>query len=281
MSRIPMPLDICRSETSIALSVNDFCGLSDAAGCSPIDDLIGYFRSVMPLGDRETLESNNVLGRVLLLGLVSGTETYFRSLLAKIVIRCPFCCSIAGSQMMSLASAQHYGAEDLGLGILERTSFSTSGELARATQKLTGINIDARSSVATAIEQFELLCHFRHAAVHARGELNPANLAAIGIGAVGSENHLVVRLGHLHLAAEVCLNAARAYNRFLFKGIMNRWIEKRKLTGNWTTDKQQFSRMLSFFRSREDGYGGPAYTEWLYNQLRPAIVRASVGGSTL
>ncbi len=274
MSRISIPLEICRSETSVALSANDFCGLSDGAGCSPIDDLIGYFRSVMPLGNRETLERNNVLGRVLLLGLVSGTETYFRSILARLVIRCPFCCSIAGSQMMSLAAAQHYSEEELGFGILERISFSSSGELARATLKLTGINIDVRSSVATAIEQFELLCHFRHAAVHARGELNPANLAAIGIGTAGAENHLVIRLGHLHLAAEVCLNAARAYNRFLFKGIMNRWIEKRKLTGNWATDRQQFSRMLSVFRSREDGYGGPAYTFWLYNQLRPAIVRA-------
>jgi len=177
--------------------------------------------------------------------------------------------------MMSLASAQHYSAEDLGFGILERISFSSSGEIGKATQKFTSVTIDARSSVGTAIEQYELLCHFRHAAVHARGELNTANLAAIGIGAVGSENHLVVRLRHLHLAAEVCLNAARAYNRFMFRSIMHRWIEKRKLTGNWATDRQDFSRMLSIFRSREDGYGGPAYTAWLYNQLRPAIIRAS------
>jgi hypothetical protein len=281
VSRIPMSLEICRSETSVALSANDFCGVPEGAACSPIDDLTGYFRSVMPLGDRDTLDKNNVLGRVLLLGLVSGTETYFRSLLAKLVIHCPFCCSHAGSQMMSLASAQYYSDDDLGFGILERISFSSSGELGKATQKLTGLVIDTRSSVSSAIEQFELLCHFRHAAVHARGELNTANLAAIGIGTAGSENHLIVRLKHLHLAADVCLNAARAYNRYMFKGIMNRWIEKKKLTGNWATDRQDFSRMLSIFRSREDGYGGPAHTAWLYNQLRPTITRATTRNSTI
>ena len=230
---------------------------------------------VMPLGRKEVLEQNDVLGRVLLMGLVSGTEMYFRTVLARLIGICPICRSNASSLTLSLAAADYYGVENLGFGLLDNISFAAKGEVLRATKKLTGFEWEPRrSSVGTAIDEFEKLSHLRHAAIHARGELNPHNLGALGLKKQ-SRTQLAIKFYNLQHAAEVCLNAVRAYDRFLFHQVTQRWIAHRKLTGNWKDDKDLFCRLLSLFRSKEESRGGPRFVKHIYISLQPCIAGAA------
>ena len=273
MSKPAEWVEVCRSEQSTTFKVASFCADSRLVGQSPIDDLIGYLGSVLRLGTKELLADNDVLGRVLLLGLVSGAEMYFRSVLAKLISVCPLCRSCASSHMLSLAAVDYYGRDDLGFGLLENVSFATQGEVLKQTKKLTGIEWDQKSSVAEAISAFESLSHFRHAAVHARGELSPRNTQELGISGA-ARKCLIIRFPELQEGANVCLNAARAYNRFMYQKVFERWIGHRLFSGEWNADRGRFRKVLALFRAHEDSLGGPAYAFHLYTKLRPAIQSA-------
>jgi hypothetical protein len=161
--------------------------------------------------------------------------------------------------MISLGAVDYYGYDDLGLGLLEGVSFATQGEALRSTKKLTGIEWGPETSVGTAISTFERLSHFRHAAVHARGELSHRNAGELGISTTARQC-LVLDFGGLQHAADICLNAARAYNRYIFTKVVERWIGQRIFTGVLKKDWGQFTKLFALFRAREDSFGGSRYS---------------------
>lgn len=55
------------------------------SSASPIDDYYDYVGHLMALGDEASLDASEVLGRQLLLGLVSGVEQHFRSTITKVL----------------------------------------------------------------------------------------------------------------------------------------------------------------------------------------------------
>lgn len=83
-SRQPWP-KVCSSEEALALDCGKFCAPAAKATESPIDEYYAYARKVITIGTQDALEANDVLGRVLILGLVSGVEQFFRSVLARTI----------------------------------------------------------------------------------------------------------------------------------------------------------------------------------------------------
>ena len=61
-----------------------------AVPVSPIDSFYSYIGSLVPLGKEEKPKASDVLGKVLMLGIVSATEHYFRAVLAGSIRVCPF-----------------------------------------------------------------------------------------------------------------------------------------------------------------------------------------------
>jgi hypothetical protein len=274
VSNEPLWRSICSPEQFAQFNAINYCEESRPGKLSPIDDVLLYFRSVLPLGTKEDLETNDVLGRILLLGLVSGSELFFRMLLARIIKLCPLTRRFAADQMLSLGAVDFYAPEDLGLGLMENVSFATEGELLKTTRKLTGFEWNAsKTSVGAAISQFEQLTQLRHSAVHAGGELGVRNLSAIGLTAT-SRQRLVIRFSALQEAGEICVNAVRAYNRFMHQSICERWIAGRKFSGEWSSDRVLFGRLCAVFCSRDDLLGGNRYKRKLYSSLVPSVLKA-------
>jgi hypothetical protein len=274
VSKSPDWVVICDPERSSLLDADRFCVPSRDVRLSPIDDFTAYLRMVIPLGEPKALDGNEVLGRVLLLGIVSGTEKYFRSLLSELIFACPISRQAASDQMLSLQALDYYGTRQIGLGLLENTSFAGSGEILKATKKLTGIDWKEHDSVHEAISAFEALSHLRHAAIHARGDLGPRNAKALKINPK-ERQCLVVKFAELQQAADICLNSVRAYNRFMYQKVVERWIGHKVLTGNWKKDRSHFGRLLELFGSKENGCAGGRFAVYAYEKVKPAI-RASL-----
>ncbi len=270
MSKSPDWVVVCEPEQASILDADRFCATSKNDLLSPIDDFTAYLRMVIPLGDPTALDGNDVLGRVLLLGIVSGTEKYFRSLLSGLIVACPISRQAASDQMLSLHALDYYGVKQIGLGLLENTSFAGNGEILKATKKLTGIEWKEQDSVTEAINAFEALSHLRHAAIHARGELGPRNTKALKIEPK-ERQCLVVKFAELQHAADICLNAVRAYNRFMFQKVVERWIGRKRLTGSWKKDRSEYGKLLALFGSAEYGCCGGRFAIYAYNKVEPAI----------
>lgn len=272
MSRDVRLFQVCLAEDSIAFEPVSFCDMTEVPANSPIDDFYDYLHEVLPLGQEEALAQNNVLGRMLLLGLVSGVELYFRTLLAAALEICPLSRTHAAKQTLSIASIDYYGLAGIGFGLLENISFATEGEIVKHTQRLLNIAIPKNSSVASAIERFEKLCHLRHAAVHSRGQLSSGNLSALGIENKGSRKALALRLPQMHIAASICQAAVRAYNRYVFRAVIERWMAAGLLAGDWSRDKDLVSRLFWIFYSRKDRLLQPnPYAA--YQSLRHSIIQ--------
>jgi hypothetical protein len=277
VSRAPAWTVVCSSEQAVVFDATDLCSEVRRGDLSPIDDFYEYQRSLVPLGTQPALEASPVLGRLLLLGLVSGVEAYFRAVLSGVLRACPLCQDHASQQTLSIAAVRYYGLRDLGFGLMEGVSFATEGEIAKQTARVTGARWEANSSVETAVTDFESLSHFRHAAVHARGNLSPRNVHALDLGTRVRQLSLTLRLAEFHAAATICQNVVRAYNGFLFRKIIGSWIGVRQLTGTWSRDKRKFEDLFWLFKSSTDGQGPRnAYLAWV--SLRPSLARAGGAG---
>jgi hypothetical protein len=211
------------------------------------------------------------MGRVLLLGLVSAVEYYFRSVLARVIQVCPICFGNAARLPIPLGSVFHYGLEDLGYGLLE-SSLASSTELDKATEKITGLKlIKASDSTKAALAQYNEVCNFRHAAVHNRGDLNAANFRELGINIEELEGtRLVVNYKNLNTAAEVCLNMARAYNSSLYQHVLSNWLAVPLFDGTWQQDQDTYVPLYELFRSRRDAVG-PTNAYNAYRGILPII----------
>jgi hypothetical protein len=264
---------ICSVEATVVLDAAPLCIPHDAPDDSPVDDFYEYVAAVLPLGTEQALETTAAFGRILLLGLVAGVELYFRTVLSGIVRVCPLARTQASDHPVSLAAIDYYGSDDIGLGLLENISFATAGEIAKQTERLAGIKWERTSSLGVAIAEFEKLGHLRHAAVHARGNLSPRNVRELRLSS-GKRVALRLRLADLHLAAAVCQNVVRAYNRLVFRRLVERWIGEKVLFGDWKRDGERFSRLFSLFHSVRDRAGSDiAYNA--YRALRPTLIRTA------
>lgn len=67
-------------------------------------------------------------------------------------------------------------------------------------------------------------------------------------------------------------NAVRSVNRFLGSEIVDRWIDRDILTGEWNRDRRLFQSVWSTFSiAGEDQYGGSA--QQAYSTVRPVVLK--------
>ena len=82
-------IEVCSPEVAVQIDVSDFCSPIDRSVVSPIDAAYEYFRSAVVLGPPALVAESPALGRLLLLGLVSAVDDYFRRVLAGLIAVCP------------------------------------------------------------------------------------------------------------------------------------------------------------------------------------------------
>lgn len=264
---------VCTTEQTIVVDADKFLKDLGDSRDSPVDGFYDYTTSLIKLGDNEFLQEDPIHGRLLLLGLIGAAEHYFRSTLAGLITRCPLCQQCAGSHLVPLSAVSYYSRDTLPYGLLEGVSLSSADEIRRRTSKLTPFSITERSSVDVALNQFDMLCQLRHAAIHARGELGVRNMLCMGIRISddSKQQTLAIAFPTFQAAVAVCRSAVQAYNRFMFEAVVTEWIGAPVFQGTWAVDKARFEDLFNLFRSRRDE-GVPRSAYQAYRKLTPRIV---------
>lgn len=253
----------------VQLDLTRCCVPSSGSG-SPIDAFYDTIAHILTLGGPSELDRSPTLGRLLVLGLVTGTEAYFRSLLLGITNVCPIAREAVADQQLAFGAIDFYGVEQAALGLFEGASFASAVEIKKRTKVITGVSWSDNDSLGVALENFEQVCHMRHAAVHAQGVLNRGNARALGVARGAKPLHVVVDLPHLHLAAKACTGLVKAYNHAVYLGIVQRWLNNRVLVGSWKIDKPRFHPLFELFASKSDGTA-PRSSYFAYRSLQPSI----------
>lgn len=269
MSRAPW-LDVNKSEEAVSLDIAQICGSEARSDLNPIDEY--YYNSLsLLLKSGEEIFSEQWLLRLLLLGQVSITETYFRRVLAGLLNVCPVARRAAAAEMVALGAVFYYKYRDLGYGLVENSSMSGSKEIKSQTQKVAGVTIPNNSSISASLEGFDKVCHLRHAAVHSQGELSARNARELGIGP-GAPRAVLLTPISFQSVIGTCHNAVRAYNRFMIERVLERWTAEGLLKGEWSQDKKLFRPLYKLFYSSRDGIGvRRPYSAYL--QFRARVLR--------
>lgn len=270
-----------RSEQQVTINASNCCLPGHVNSSSAIDAFYGSVAEVMKLGDPQALAQNETLGRLLILGIVTVTETYFRSVIAAMVRLCPLAGTCASDQQIAFGALEFYGASELGLSLLEGISFTSTSEVKKATKSLLGLELTADESLMAALESFNQVCSMRHAVVHDHGRINRGNAKVLGLRPqVGRSLRLVVDLPNFHTAASACTNVVRAYNGFLWRRTIQRWIDAQLLRGEWQLDKDNFGRLFRLLHSSPDNTG-PSNAYRAYLSVRPSIAKRLANQSPL
>jgi hypothetical protein len=247
------------------IAAANFCTPAQAQASSPIDSYYSFSEHILTLGDATALARSSTLGRLLLLGLVSGAEGYFRSVLAGVVRICPLSRAAAGEQQLSLSALDYYGIEDIELALFDRVSLASLKELRTWTKRLLGLDFSDGTPVGASLVQFDRICHLRHASVHAQGVLGSGNVRELGLTATGQ--HVVeLDFAALQQAGAVCHAAVRSYNLWLYETIVTRWNTSNVLARIWADDRPIFEPLFALFRSVKDGTA-PASPKEAYRLL--------------
>lgn len=272
----PKWVEICKPESTHPLDPDAFCFESSPPGTSPIDDYYDYIGHLMTLGDEPSLDDSEVLGRLLLLGLVSGVEQYFRSVIAGVLRACPESRRAAADQVIHFGAIDHYGPDGVEAALFDAASLADTDNIRKRTHKLLGIHIQDNTSVSAALREFEKVCVMRHAAVHSRGTLGRGNVRDLSIETPeGATMVLHLTFATLQQAGAACHDVVRAYNRFLFRELVERWGSNGSLSWNWQDDKKPFSQLADLFQSTTDGTGPRRH----YDRYRS--VRSTFAGSAI
>jgi hypothetical protein len=202
-------------------------------------------------------EDAELLG-LMIVGVISAAEFYFRSVLGRMVQICPLCRRHAESSLVPVGAFSYYESSDycFVLGSLEHESLADAKRVATSIERLTGFKTNEDSSVVAALLGYETLCEVRHCLAHARGFVGLKGTRALALEQRNLSKVLVSQEGALELL-KLSHNAVRAVNRFLFDALVDRWIDRDVLQGDWVRDRDQFGlAWRAFHVSGEDAFGG-------------------------
>lgn len=221
--------------------------------------------------DTNYSNDSEILG-LLVLGVISSTEFYFRTILSQLPQTCKICELHTESLAIASGSIAFYAESGFSpmMQAFEHESLADSKKITTEINRFLGFKCAENTSVKAALDDFERLCELRHCFIHARGFAGLKAVKAIG-GERSLKKVLITRDQALDFI-KVSHNVVRAVNRYLSDEILNRWINKDLLTGEWRVDKKLFTSYIELFQKTEEVPFGET-PQKIFSKIRPVIVK--------
>lgn len=226
---------------------------------SPVDLFYRTMREMLLSAKQDLLDSHKILGPLLLVGMVSTTENYFRDMLGKIIQICPISKAIASEQTVSLGSVVWHGGVDLERGIFEHLSFAGADNIKSICKKFTGLEFKKGGLSFSILDEFSKVCELRHGIVHSNSILAGKNAIRLGLNRTGNR-FIKVNIGYREIqeCASVLTTLVASVNTEFFEELCRRWaIEWRKQTPiDSTNEMLLFEKIWNSFYSHIDATEG-------------------------
>jgi hypothetical protein len=232
-------------------SLDDF--LREEALASPVDMYQRSITQILRYGTRERLLESDFLGRLLVIGIVSATEAYFRAILSSCIEICPVAQSIASEKTINLGGLLWHGRAGFSRSAFEHATFTSKDELTRACKQYLGIELDKRI-FGELLDQFEIVCQLRHGIVHGDGLLPGRNAVQLDIKRYKKPVRITVGYGRLQAVAAVVSTLVMTLNRQIFLDMCKRWAVDWRRRADWEpqSEKRSFGVIWNIFYCKEE-----------------------------
>ncbi|WP_449430257.1 hypothetical protein [Pseudomonas putida] len=235
--------------------------------CSPIDEFVANLYAInrLYLGAEARKEYSSMLGSLVYLGMVSAAESYFRSLLRRLILTDQVCMSNASNRMVSYGAVLHHSDDLLPEALLEGISLASTKNVAGELKSLCSITQMGKEGgvpnhLQLLFDNFESICQIRHCGIHRFGKLGSQQALKLGIDnhAPLLEKPLNLTVLHLQDIAEALEALVRGVNSHCFADIIKRTHtagpggrDKKLYPEAWEmdfdTDKARFMKYYSIF----------------------------------
>lgn len=227
--------------------------LRELDGARPIDRYFLRSRSLLAYGTEVWLSEQNDLGRLMLLGLVSEAESYFRSILSSCLEVCPISQKAAGEKQVNLGGVIWHGANGFSRSAFEHMSFASKDDIRKGSQQFLDFRMED-SKFRSPLEEFEKICQLRHGIVHNAGVLPGRNAVQLGVKKYSKSLEIVVDFTRLQESAAVIDTLVVTLNRELFGEMCKRWALTWRQAPDWSDDlaHKLFYKIWNIFSSEEE-----------------------------
>lgn len=245
---------ICSPASSVNFGLpTDYVGINEI-NSSPIDTFYAQQQQILTFCTPNFMIGNPTLAPLLLVGLVSNVETYFRAIFAHTIKICPIARKESSKKAMNLSSI-YFGYDFIELSAFENQSMSDSQVIIKNIKTIFDININNNScSIKPPLLEFQKICELRHSIVHSNGIINSKN--AIELELPANANHYNVKLSFSEIqnAALICTSLICASNIAFFEQIVNRWAIKWRLFPEYESNSNlnKFKEIWKTFMSEND-----------------------------
>jgi hypothetical protein len=264
----------CASTVTIR-NISDYVDIITGSN-SPIDSFYKERNELLRSINPSYASVNPSIPPLVLVGLISLTENYFREILAGIIIICPKAKQKSANKSLNLATAW-FGFDEMEKGAFENTSFSDPKAVKKNLNELVGVNVSNSNQISTPLDEFGKLCELRHAIVHSAGLLAGKN--AVKLELPNSSNSVKIKVGYFETqeAAEVCTALVCAVNLELFISISTKWLNEWPRTPAYRGQNFNalFKKVWELFYSNFDARNGLITGSLTQIKARNQIVRTN------
>jgi hypothetical protein len=225
---------------------------------SPIDLFETAVGDLLRAADPTLLTGHPTIGPLMLVGIVSATENFFRDLFARVIELCPVAQRVSADEKIQLGTVLWHGGHLPQRGVFEHLSFSSPTNVRNACKNFIGYELKKNGAADVLLKEFDNVCELRHGIVHSGTVIAGKNALKLGIAAPAA--HARVRVGYPELqeAADICASLALAFNAELFSAIVERWATQWRSLPSWRVSaaNERFREIWRAFLSTvDDGKG--------------------------
>jgi hypothetical protein len=238
---------------------------------SPIDAFYAATQQVLAVGTPALLTAQPDLGALLLVGIVSATENYFRDLFARAVTLCPIARAAASEETIRLGSVLWHGADDAVRGAFEQMSFASSKNVRETAKKF----LDYQMRLSPALVEFDKVCELRHGIVHSQSVLGGKNALKLQVNPSATRLKIAIGFSELQEAASICTSLVISINTELFGVFAKRWAKEWPQLPSWVASERHssFKSLWKAFYSSRDAGSGAIPTPLSLTKARNAIAK--------
>lgn len=220
---------------------------------SPIDEFRASLLAHLSVGSASSLLESDLLGRLLLVGIVSAAENYVRSIISGAVNICPVAQTCSSDRPVTLGAVTwHIGSRYSRPG-LEHSSLAEAKGLRAAFRDFVGVPLPDGEFLAP-LNEYEKTCQLRHGVVHNDGFVPGRNAIKLEIPRMVTAARIVVRYEQLQEVGAVVSGLVRLLNRHIFLVLCRRWATDWRRRSDWVVEDEEsaFSKVWDLCLSRSE-----------------------------
>lgn len=191
---------------------------------SPIDN---FYETTSEINTKCTpgfISSNgNSITSLMLVGLISATENYFREILGEILSICPIAQKKSVEQKIQLGSLLWGDKSVHNKTAFEFLAFSNSKNITDTFNSFIEHVVSQHGTWKSWLNEFDKLCELRHAIVHSDNLIAGKNAIKLNLQRSKKPQRIKIDYANLQNASLVCTSTVQAANNELFEMMVKRW----------------------------------------------------------